>query len=927
MGELIRVFDWENTVLGRLSGWPQTLVTIVNMMLQSPVPMVLLWGADGIMLYNDQYAVFAGARHPFLLGSKVLEGWPEVADFNRNVMDRGLKGQMLSYKDQQLTLYRNSQAEEVWLDLNYSPILDEKGSPAGVLAIVVDTTRQVMAEQDLRESEARFRSMAEGSEILISMANDKFQSTYFNKAWSDLTGRPMEDLLDLGWADLVHPDDIEDFLITYRNALERQESFDGEFRILNAKGEYRWLLVKVPARYRPDGSFAGFISTCVDITDRKQAEEEKEKLVAIIEESLDFVCLATPEGELQYLNSAALEILGWDAIEGRKILDCIWPDDRQYAAEILLPMLKAEGSFSLEYRFLNARTQQPIWMQWNGLTIKDPVTGELMALAAISPVIAERKRFQSIINGQKKALESAVHGDPLSVVLGAIAKVAEEQSDSELLASILLIDEDGQHLRRGGSPSLPAWYNELIDGVEIGPEVGSCGRAAFFKEEVVVQDIANAPTWVKFKNAAGMAGIHASWSTPIFSSRNVLLGVFSVYYPQVQEPTAKDREAVGLLARTAGLVMEWHQDIQRSQAAQERLTESEERFRTIANAAPNFVWTLGPDGRQTYLNDYGLKFLGIRLEQIIENNWVSYLHPDDIEPARQALKKAIETRTMYRFEHRLRRADGGYRWVLSSADPSFLPNGELHGYVGSSIDITDRKEVEEELLDYSKRLERSNKELEEFATIASHDLSEPLRKIQAFAEILEDHVLEDGKDYLKRMSGAANRMRMLIDDLLTLSRVNRKGKPFKAVNLDEVLQTVLDDIEVTIRQTNATVQYEPLATVQGDENQIHQLLQNLVGNAIKYHRDGVNPVVTISGRWVDNYYEVTVADNALGIQKDYYERIFEPFQRLHGMDKYPGTGMGLAICRKIVERHGGAIWLQSELGRGSQFTFTLRGKA
>lgn len=132
MGQLIREFNWTKTSLGPIETWPQSLRTAVDIVLQSPLPLVMLWGTDGVMIYNDAYSVFAGARHPFLLGSKVVEGWPEVADFNRNVMKHGLKGKTLSYKDQQLTLFRNNVPEEVWMDLNYSPLLDESGKPAGV---------------------------------------------------------------------------------------------------------------------------------------------------------------------------------------------------------------------------------------------------------------------------------------------------------------------------------------------------------------------------------------------------------------------------------------------------------------------------------------------------------------------------------------------------------------------------------------------------------------------------------------------------------------------------------------------------------------------------------------------------------------------------------------------------------------------------
>ena len=157
---MIRAFDWTRTPLGPISGWPQSLRTAVDIVLRSPVPLVMLWGRDGIMIYNDAYSVFAGGRHPQLLGSKVLEGWPEVADLNRRVMDVGLRGETLSFRDEHLVLHRSGRPEDVWVDLDYSPLLDESGKPAGVLAVVVETTERVRAEKALRESEAQFRTFA-----------------------------------------------------------------------------------------------------------------------------------------------------------------------------------------------------------------------------------------------------------------------------------------------------------------------------------------------------------------------------------------------------------------------------------------------------------------------------------------------------------------------------------------------------------------------------------------------------------------------------------------------------------------------------------------------------------------------------------------------------------------------------------------------
>ena len=229
----------------------------------------------------------------------------------------------------------------------------------------------------------------------------------------------------------------------------------------------------------------------------------------------------------------------------------------------------------------------------------------------------------------------------------------------------------------------------------------------------------------------------------------------------------------------------------------------------------------------------------------------------------------------------------------------------------------------------TNELQRSNKSLEEFAYVASHDLQEPLRKVRTFGDrLLERYsgVLDErGRDYLERMQNGAGRMQVLIDDLLTYSRVTTKAQPHAPVNLDEVVRSVLSDLEVRIESLHADVQARPLATIQGDALQLQQLLQNLIANALKFHRPGIPPQVCITGGWREDgaEYELAVADNGIGFDMQYAERIFQVFQRLHGRSEYEGTGVGLAICRKIVERHGGTISAASSPGEGAVFTVRL----
>lgn len=243
-------------------------------------------------------------------------------------------------------------------------------------------------------------------------------------------------------------------------------------------------------------------------------------------------------------------------------------------------------------------------------------------------------------------------------------------------------------------------------------------------------------------------------------------------------------------------------------------------------------------------------------------------------------------------------------------------------------DIRVRKAAEEKLNRFTEELARSNKELQQFAYVASHDLQEPLRKIMAFGDRLKKHGAAglDARslDYLDRMQNAAGRMRQLIEGLLQFSRVSTKGRPFGAVELQEVVREVLSDLEDLVARKNGQIEVESLPQIQGDRLQIRQLFQNLLANSLKYQEPGNVPRVSVSAReTVDGWCEIMVSDNGIGFDEKYLDRIFVPFQRLHARDEYEGTGMGLAICDKIVKRHGGTITARSSTGEGATFIIRL----
>jgi PAS domain S-box-containing protein len=277
--------------------------------------------------------------------------------------------------------------------------------------------------------------------------------------------------------------------------------------------------------------------------------------------------------------------------------------------------------------------------------------------------------------------------------------------------------------------------------------------------------------------------------------------------------------------------------------------------------------------------------------------------------------------------------DGRVIPVEDSAAPIQNGDGEILGVVMVFRDVTEKRKIEQALADYAQRLKRSNLELEEFAFVASHDLQEPLRKVKRFSELLKDRLGkeldEDSEDYLNRLTDAVDRMKEMIEDLLALSRVNSQGGNFVKVDLAEAASDVVANLETRILAVQGQVVIDPLPTIEVDAVQIRELLQNLIGNAVKYHKPGVPPIVRVSALTDPEKVgdaatvSILIEDNGIGFEEAQVEHIFLPFKRLHGRGDYEGTGIGLSICKKIVERHKGSITARSKPGEGATFIVTL----
>jgi PAS domain S-box-containing protein len=433
-------------------------------------------------------------------------------------------------------------------------------------------------------------------------------------------------------------------------------------------------------------------------------------------------------------------------------------------------------------------------------------------------------------------------------------------------------------------------------------------------------------------------------------------------FQEVQAELARRRQAEEALrtinAELESRVAERTAELHQTNEALREKTEELDRFFSLALDLLCIADTAGYFRR---LNPAWETTLGYSLADLEGQRFLDLVHPEDIEPTLAAVAELSAEQTIPTFVNRYRCKDGTYRWIEWRSVPY---QGRL--IYAAARDITERKRAEEELRRFNEelerrvaertaQLERSNRDLQDFAYVASHDLQEPLRKVQAFGDRLQARYSatlgEDGRDYLGRMQNAAARMSTMITDLLAYSRVTTRGQPFAPVDLGQVAREVVSDLETRIEETGGRVEVGDLPTVTADPTQMRQLLQNLIGNALKFHRESVPPLVKITAQLstagapaqtpqqvgasgMPNLFGgvsgqpaevcIAVTDNGIGFDEKYLDRIFTPFQRLHGRGEYEGSGIGLAICRKIVERHGGTITARSAPGQGATFIVSLR---
>jgi PAS domain S-box-containing protein len=767
---------------------------------------------------------------------------------------------------------------------------DKSGKPTRIIGAVQDITERKQAEQALRLSEHRLSRAQEIAHLgswELDLVNN--QLTWSDEVYRIFGLQPQEFAATYeAFLEAIHPDDRAAVDAAYAESIQAgRDSYEIEHRVIKrSNGEVRIVHEKCEHFRNPIGQILRSIGMVHDITERKKVEEALREaeikyrtLVEHIPNAVTYMTSPDPTVGTFYVSPQIKTMLGYTVEEWqnnpRSWHDCLHLDDRERLAASNARHENSGEPFSLEYRLVG-RDGRTVWVRDEAIMIHNS-SGRPQFSQGIMIDITERKQAESALRQSEERFAKAFHSSPDAIVI------------SRLSDGLILDVNEGWITMFGQEP------NEILGrtSTELGVYVNPDDRKAAVN---LLQETGNLRDFeIQVRRKSGEIR---------------------------QASLSAERLEIGGTKCLLTVI----RDITERKLAEQALRESEERFHSLADSMPQLVWTALPDGRVDYYNQRHQEYREIKQVDGAAWEWAPVLHPQDLQRTTDAWNHAVATGAIYQVEHRVRMADGSYRWHLSRGIPMLDEKGGILRWFGTATDIHDLKQAEEQLQQYADQLERSNRELEQFAFMASHDLQEPLRKIEMFGDLLLERAesLNDReRTYVGRIRNAAGRMRDMVEGLLQLARVTMQGQPFVPVDLAATASEVLHDLEAQIRRVNGKVELDSLPTVEGDPLQLRQLMQNLIGNALKYHPPETPPEVKVYSTTSMEKIHIHVEDKGIGFDQGDAERVFQPFLRLVGRSQYEGSGIGLAICRRIVERHGGQITARSKPGSGTTFTFSL----
>lgn len=786
--------------------------------------------------------------------------------------------------------YPNMGQNGKYLHFTTSAIKDHEGNVIGGLESFEDITQRKLAEKDLQESEEKFRSLVENLNVGV-YRNTIDPGGYFiqvNPAFARMFGYDStSEIREIKVINFYRDPHLRKLFL---EDLKREGSvIDRELHLKKKNNRPIWVSVSAQAHYDENGSIDWIDGIIEDITHRKLAEKTLQKSEkryrSIVENINDGFCIHDFHGNITDCNENFAQMLGSTTEEmiGTN-LDEFSSTEMMLEKNNVVEELKNKGivEFDADFKQKNGNIR---YYNIKSSVVSREGDGQVHSFLRD---VTKRREMEEILHesentAQKRLLEIEAIYNSAPIGLCVLDRNLRFVRINDRMAEINGFSSK-EHMGKT--------IHEII------PDLAE-------QAEAVAKEI--------FETKKTVIGREFNGITP--AQPGVLRTWIEEWYP------LKDSSSQIIGINVAAL------EITEIKRANEALKKSEEKLRLAIEGAGAGMWFWDLKNDMIEWTEEYKHIFGVDPDPDTSFNTIlKIVHPNDREKVEQAIQSTLQYGEDFKEEMRIIWQDGTVHWAYSLGKLLYDLQGKPKEIIGIAINTTPSRIAEQELQETLKQLKRSNAELEQFAYVASHDLQEPLRMITSFLQLLQrryEHQLDsDANEFIQFAVDGAARMQELVNDLLAYSRIERKTGKFEDVDTEDILKQITFDSRLLIEENNADISYNNLPVVHADYPQMVQVFQNLIANSIKYN-DQERPTIHISAEKKDNDWLFKVKDNGIGIDPKHGERVFKIFQRLHARDEYEGTGIGLAIVKRIVERHGGVIWYDSQPGQGSTFYFNI----